>query len=150
MDRHARGDYLMTQITLLNGRYFNKLLLERGAKFSAEQGKILAILRDFGDNLTASQISDYSGLAKNTLTTMLNNLEKAELIQSVQDKQDKRKRLISLSELGKQEVEHGEAVSQDLHKSFYQGFSKDEIAIFEEQLERILHNVKKRNEDKND
>ena len=84
----------MTHITLLNGRYFNKLLSKTEAVYSGEQGKILTTLRDFGDDLTASEISKYSGLANNTLTSMLKKLETMSLIRSVAHPTDGRKKLV--------------------------------------------------------
>ncbi|MBS5219883.1 MAG: MarR family transcriptional regulator [Streptococcus sp.] len=150
MDKFARGSYLMTHITLLNGRYFNKLLSKTEAVYSGEQGKILTTLRDFGDDLTASEISKYSGLANNTLTSLLKKLETMSLIRSVAHPTDGRKKLFSLTDFGREQVALGYEVSQEVGKNFYQGFKPQEIELFEKQLERILENIERVNKSKND
>lgn len=139
----------MTHITLLNGRYFNKLLSKTEAIYSGEQGKILTTLRDFGDGLTASDIAKYSGLANNTLTSMLKKLETMSLISSVAHPTDGRKKLFSLTDFGREQVAIGYEVSQIVGKNFYQGFDAQEINLFEKQLERILKNIEKASEARN-
>ena len=98
----------------------------------------MTTLRDFGDDLTASEISKYSGLANNTLTSMLKKLETMSLIRSVAHPTDGRKKLFSLTDFGREQVALGYEVSQEVGKNFYQGFKPQEIELFEKQLERIL------------
>ena len=71
------GGYQALQIRLLNGRIFQKLLSkEPDAQYRSEQGKILTILwkQELGC-ATATDIALATGLANNTLTTMVKKLE---------------------------------------------------------------------------
>lgn len=70
------GGYQALQIRLLNGRIFQKLLSkESDAQYRSEQGKILTILwkQELGC-ATATDIALATGLANNTLTSMVKKL----------------------------------------------------------------------------
>ena len=72
-DRHLVAHH----IRLLNGRIFQKLLSrDPEALYRSEQGKILAVLWNSETGCaTATDIALATGLANNTLTTMIKNLE---------------------------------------------------------------------------
>jgi len=61
--------------------------------------------------------------------------------------QDKRKKYISLTDLGWAQKEIGDRVSKELGEIFYQGFSDQEIREFEEYQERIISNLKAKEND---
>ena len=70
------GGYQALQIRLLNGRIFQKLLSkESDAQYRSEQGKILTVLwkQELGC-ATATDIALATGLANNTLTSMVKKL----------------------------------------------------------------------------
>ena len=77
MDCKKNGGYLIHHIRLLNGRLYQKLLSkEPDALFRSEQEKILSILwNDTEGYITCSELSCRTGLANNTLTSMLKKLE---------------------------------------------------------------------------
>ena len=89
------GGYQALQIRLLNGRLFQKLLSkEPDAQYRSEQGKILTILwkQELGC-ATATDIALATGLANNTLTSMVKKLEKQGLVTIQPCTQDKRKNI---------------------------------------------------------
>ena len=61
--------------------------------------------------------------------------------------QDKRKKYISLTDLGWAQKEIGDRVSRELGEIFYQGFSDQEIREFETYQERIISNLKAKEND---
>ena len=138
------GGYQALQIRLLNGRLFQKLLSkEPDAQYRSEQGKILTVLWQKDDGrATATDIALASGLANNTLTSMIKKLEDQGLVTVVQSDQDKRKKFVFLTELGWEQKEIGDRVSKELGEIFYQGFSDQEIREFEAYQERIISNLK--------
>ena len=97
----VRG-YQALQIRLLNGRIFQKLLSkEPEAQYRSEQGKILTVLWQKEDGrATATDIALTSGLANNTLTSMIKKLVDQGLVTIEQSDQDKRKKFVVLTELG--------------------------------------------------
>ena len=138
------GGYQALQIRLLNGRIFQKLLSnEPDAQYRSEQGKILTILwkQELGC-ATATDIALATGLANNTLTSMVKKLEEQGLVTIQPCTQDKRKKYISLTDLGWAQKEIGDRVSKELGEIFYQGFSDQEIREFEAYQERIIDNLK--------
>ena len=138
------GGYQALQIRLLNGRLFQKLLSkEPDAQYRSEQGKILTVLWQKDDGrATATDIALASGLANNTLTSMIKKLEDQGLVTVVQSDQDKRKKFVVLTELGWEQKEIGDRVSKELGEIFYQDFSGQEIREFEAYQERIISNLK--------
>lgn len=138
----ARGGYLTLHVQLLNGRLFQRLLnKEPEACYRSEQGKILSALWDNQGRQTATDIALKTGLANNTLTSMLKRLEEKGLVQCTNHPEDKRKKLIHLTDLGWQQQEIGNRVSKKLADIFYQGFSDEEIVQYEAYLNRILVNL---------
>ena len=143
------GGYQALQIRLLNGRIFQKLLSkEPEAQYRSEQGKSLTVLWQKEDGrATATDIALASGLANNTLTTMIKKLVDQGLVTIEQSDQDKRKKFVVLTELGWEQKEIGDRVSKELGEIFYQGFSNQEIREFEAYQERIITNLKAKEND---
>ena len=143
------GGYQALQIRLLNGRIFQKLLSkEPDAQYRSEQGKILTVFWQKEDGrATATDIALASGLANNTLTTMIKKLVDQGLVTIEQSDQDKRKKFVVLTELGWEQKEIGDRVSKELGEIFYQGFSNQEIREFEAYQERIITNLKSKEND---
>ncbi|PPA32935.1 MarR family winged helix-turn-helix transcriptional regulator [Streptococcus salivarius] len=148
MDK-MQGGYQALQIRLLNGRIFQKLLSkEPEAQYRSEQGKILTVLWQKEDGrATATDIALASGLANNTLTSMIKKLVDQGLVTIEQSDQDKRKKFVVLTELGWAQKAIGDRVSKELGEIFYQGFSNQEIREFEAYQERIITNLKAKEND---
>ena len=141
---------LAHHIRLLNGRIFQKLLSQDPeALYRSEQGKILAVLWNSETGCaTATDIALATGLANNTLTTMIKKLEEQNLVTVNPCGEDKRKKYLVLTDLGWSQQEVSDRVSQELDAIYYKGFSDKEIEQFEDFQERILANLKeKENED---
>ena len=137
---------LAHHIRLLNGRIFQKLLRQDpDSLYRSEQGKILAVLWNSETGCaTATDIALATGLANNTLTTMIKKLEEQNLVAISPCGEDKRKKYLVLTELGLAQKEVGYRVSQKLDTIFYKGFSEEEIRQFEGFQERILANLKEK------
>ncbi|MGX7073403.1 MarR family winged helix-turn-helix transcriptional regulator [Falseniella ignava] len=135
-------------IRLLNGRIFQKLLSkDPKALYRSEQGKILTVLWNSETGCaTATDIALATGLANNTLTTMLKKLEKQSLVIISPCGLDKRKKYVKLTEQGWSQKEVGHRISQKLDAIFYNGFTEEEICQFENYQERILENLKEKEE----
>ena len=133
-------------IRLLNGRLFQKLLRQDpDSLYRSEQGKILAVLWNSETGCaTVTDIALATGLANNTLTTMIKNLEEQNLVIISPCGIDKRKKYVKLTEQGWSQKEVGNRISQKLDAIFYKGFSEEEIRQFESYQERILDNLKEK------
>ncbi len=71
----TRGGFLISQIKLIQVRVFGRLLIEAGIdEFNGAQGHILYVLWQ-EDNLPIVELARRTGLAKTTLTSMLDRME---------------------------------------------------------------------------
>jgi DNA-binding MarR family transcriptional regulator len=139
--KKTNGGFLISKIKQIQGRIFEKLLLVHGIdQFNGAQGRILFILWD-KDNIPIRDLSEKTGLAKTTLTSMLDRLEKSDYIRRVFDPSDRRMVKIVLTKTARNLKEQYDEVSAQMNKIFYKGFSNKEIITFEENLERILNNL---------
>ena len=92
------------------------------------------------DGIPIKTLADKSGLAITSLTTMLERMEKGNLICRKQDESDKRKTLLFLTDKAKTLKEDYYSVSDEMGNIFYQGFTDEEILRFEAYLDRIRVN----------
>lgn len=89
-------------------------------------------------------MSNRTGLAKTTLTSMLDRMEKQGHILRNYDKQDRRQIRITLTEKAKALNNAYSCVSSQMNEIFYANFSDEEILSFEISLNKILLNLKER------
>jgi transcriptional regulator, MarR family len=135
------GGYLIGRAKFLCGRKLNKLFSEHGlTEFNGEQGKILYYLWK-KDGLSSTDISLDTGLAINTLTNMLDKMEKEDLIYRKICNTDKRKKYVFLTEKGKNLELKSKIATDKMDDIFYKGFLKNEIEMFEDMLRRIILNL---------
>ena len=140
------GGFLITKLKQLQSRTLAQCISEQGIDaFSGEQGKILFILWQ-KDKITQKELATEIGLAKNTITVMLEKMEKNNLIRRITDENDKRKSLVILTDYAKSLKKSFDEISDEMLKKVYKGFSEEEIDKYEEYLHRIIRNLEKKEE----
>lgn len=141
MADETQGGFLISQIKQISGRIFEKLLVGAGVEaFNGAQGRILYVLWQT-DCIPIVELSRKTGLAKTTLTSMLDRMEDANLIVRTFDKSDRRQIRIKLTETARKLSNEYDKVSRNMNEIYYAGFSNDEIIAFEDTLRRILKNL---------
>lgn len=137
----TEGGFLITQIKQVGGRLFDKLLATAGVEaFNGAQGRILYVLWQ-GDQIPIIELAHKTGLAKTTLTSMLDRMEEADLIARVTDPADRRQTRIALTDTARQLSGAYDAVSEQMNAVYYAGFTEEEVAQFERTLRRVLTNL---------
>jgi len=137
----TQAGYLISRIRQVGGRVFQKLLDRSGiVEFNGAQGKILYVLWTKGE-MPISELSALTGLAKNTLTSMLDRMENSGLLRRQADPKDRRRIRIALTAEAVRLREAYEAVSQEMNALYFQGFRPEEIRQLEALLQRILDNI---------
>lgn len=140
----TQAGFLISQIKQIGGRVFEKILAkEQIDAFNGAQGKILYVLWQ-KDHISIVELSALVGLAKTTLTSMLDRMEESGLIERVPDANDRRKCILVLTERARNLQEKYEQVSQEMNKIYFQGFCDEEIKEFEGYLQRVLSNIKEK------
>jgi DNA-binding MarR family transcriptional regulator len=137
----TNGGFLISQIRQVGGRIFQKLLDRAGVDaFNGAQGRILYVLWQ-ADHVPIVELSKKTGLAKTTLTSMLDRMEEAGLITRVFDKADRRQVRIALTAEAHSLQRDYDRVSREMSEIYYTGFTDAEILAFENTLSRILQNL---------
>lgn len=136
----TKGGFYITQIKQLQDRIFEKLLLENEIEISGGQGRILFILWKT-DHLTVNEISQKTSLAKNTISIVIDGMVKKGIVTRKINPQNRRQTIVSLTDFAKSLQHKFEAVSQQMNRLFYQGFTTEEQEQFENFLARILHTL---------
>ena len=140
------GGFLISKLKQLHSRSLAQCISEQGIDtFSGEQGKILFVLWQ-KDKITQKELATETGLAKNTITVMLEKMEKNNLIRKITDDNDKRKSLVILTDYAKSLKKPFDEISDEMLQKFYKNFSEEEIDKFEEYLHRIIRNLEENEE----
>lgn len=142
----TKGGFLITQIKQIQGRIFERLLNEAGIEeFNGAQGRILYILWH-EDDLPIVEIARRTGLAKTTLTSMLDRMKSQGHITRHYDRKDRRQIRIRLTENARGLEDKYLEVSDEMSRLFYKGFTEEEIVSLDRGLERILKNLEEEEE----
>lgn len=135
------GGFLITQIKQVSGRIFEKELINAGiGEFNGAQGRILYVLWQH-DNIPIVELSRKTGLAKTTLTSMLDRMEEVNLVTRVFDQADRRQIRIHLTDKARSLNNEYNKVSEHMNDIYYAGFTENEIILFEQTLQRVLTNL---------
>ena len=135
------GGYLINQIQKISSRKFNELLKEKNIdEFNGSQGVILYSLWN-NKELTINEIGKITGLAKTSLTSMLDRMEEKGLIRRKDNSEDKRSIKIMLTDKAKELEKDYNDISNKMSNIFYKNFSDKEINEIENYLERIISNL---------
>ncbi|MCI9136254.1 MAG: MarR family transcriptional regulator [Lachnospiraceae bacterium] len=134
---NSKGSFYITQIKQLQDRIFERLLSEKGLAINGAQERILSVLWQ-KDNLTISEISRETSLAKNTVSIVVNGMVTKKILQRNCNPDNRRQTIISLTDYAKSIQKECEAVSQQMSEIFYKEFTKEEQLLFENYLTRIL------------
>ena len=141
MKQQRQGGFLISKIHQLSQRIFARILKDhRLEEFNPAQGRVMFVLWQ-KDNIPIHELVEKTQYSKSTLTSMLDNLEKAGFIKRVPSKEDRREILITLTEKNRLLQDKYIDVSREMGKLFYNKFNDEEIDDFENYLEKILENL---------
>lgn len=137
------GGFLTSQNKHLGDRIFEKMLRESGVEaFSGAQGRIVYVLWEKGP-LNISEICKLTSLANSTMTTMLDQMEKSGLVVRERSEENRRQIRVSLTNKAKRYKQEYDDVSEKMTSLTYQGFTEEEITLYENMLARIKENLER-------
>ncbi|HRX16300.1 MAG TPA: MarR family transcriptional regulator [Spirochaetota bacterium] len=135
-----KGGFLISKIHQVSGRIFNRILQEEGINgINSAQGRILFALWE-QDGIPITTLSKKTMLERSTLTGMLDRLERGNFICRKPSPDDRRVLLIHRTDKDRDLERKYKQISESMCDLFYKGMSKDEINLFEANLENILDN----------
>lgn len=136
-----QGGFLISRLNKVGGRIFERILIEQNIDaFNGAQGRILYVLWQ-QDRIPIREISEKTGLAVTSLTSMLDRMEAADLLRRTVAPGDRRMVLIELTDKARALRPDYDAVSERMGKIIYRGFSDSEIAEAEQYLSRMMQNL---------
>lgn len=130
----------MAKIHQLAGRIFSRKLRDNSVDLNPAQGRIMFVLWH-ADRIPINELAEKTSLGKSTLTSMIDRLESSGHLSRIRCPQDRRKILIERTDKNKMFEKTYVALSQDMTRLFYKGFSNEEISQFETFLLRIYENL---------
>lgn len=137
----SNSGFWMSRIKRVSNRQFEKMLVDSGIDaFNGAQGRILYVLWQ-EDNIPISRISELTGLAKTTLTSMLDRMEEAGLLRREPSPKDRRQIRIVLTDHARSLEADYNRISQRMTEAYFRDFTEEEIRQFESYLLRILDNL---------
>lgn len=142
MRPQRRGGFLIAKIHQHGGRIFARMLRAHGIQLNPGQGRIMFALWQFG-SMPIQELAARTSLTKSTLTSMLDGLEGLGHLRRVADSEDRRRIIIELTAGNRSLHALYEKVSAEMTALFYEGFTEPAIGRFEQDLQRILDNLKK-------
>lgn len=92
--------------------------------------------------LTQKQLGENIFVRAATLTSLLQRMEKSELIMRQQDQHDHRKMRVFLTEKGQAKVKETRNVLAEFEKKMFIDFNEQELTQFEALLEKIERNLR--------
>ena len=138
-----QGGNMVSQIKRLSDRIFERILAEKNIDaFNGAQGRILYVLWQ-EELISLKELSERTGLAPTTLTSMIDRMETAGLVCRTPDMCDRRKTLLTLTDKAKRLRQDYMDVSERMAGIFYAGFTDDEVRQCEEAFVRIHENLKR-------
>ena len=136
------GIYI-AKIHQISNRLFAKKLKENDlADLNPSQGRVLFILQE-QDLISIQELAGKTSLSNSTLTTVLDKLEKKELISRIKTKEDRRKYLIKLKKKFFEDMDIYYKIIIEMTNMYYEGFSEKDKQDTENKLQLILSNLEK-------
>ena len=108
--------------------YMHKQISNLDLDLTYEMVKVLFILDDHR-YLNQQQIADITLKNKASLTSLIGNMEKRDLVMRTEDSADRRNKIISLTSNGKETLNIVRPVMKKLFEELYKDISKEEIEV---------------------
>ncbi|MFW9772037.1 MAG: MarR family winged helix-turn-helix transcriptional regulator [Candidatus Heimdallarchaeota archaeon] len=136
-----KGGFLISQIHQIAGRKFARKLKKHKIKINPGQGRILFALWE-KDGISIRDLTKRTSLGKSTISTMLKRMRDEGYLKIEHPPGNERTKLVYMLQQSKEMESSFEKLAEEMNNIYYKGFTNDEIIEFEENLERILHNLK--------
>ncbi|CAG20737.1 MarR family winged helix-turn-helix transcriptional regulator [Photobacterium profundum] len=140
MDKHEEVLIALRQIIRAIDLHSRKL--NKDAGLTGPQLVLMRAIRDSGEKVTIRQLSNNTNMSQATATTILDRLEKRELVVRERSKLDKRKVHAHLTEKGIEVIAKAPLPLQDSFVSQYQDLDDWEQSLLLSSVQRISSMMK--------
>ncbi len=140
LDKDAIFGILSGRVSTAINRALYRNFRSNGINITPEQWTVLLSL-SYKDGITQQDLAEATFRDKPSITRLIDNLEKLQLVRRETAENDKRINLIYITELGVEVNKHARKVSLYVMKDSLQGISEEEIHRGEQTLKKILKNL---------
>ncbi len=132
--------YLMTRTHLTLKKQLNKAFADAGHDIRVEQMGLMRCLWQ-QDGVSQRELVNQVKKVKSSITRLIDNMEKRNLVVRIPDQNDKRNRLIYLTHKGKALQEQLEVILNKKLEEAYQNIEKEHIQICKNVLIDMFNNL---------
>ena len=121
-------------------RWAVQKIREMNYDITFEQVMVLILLED-EDGVSLGDLAKLIGREKTTITRMVDGLERLNLVVRVHSREDRRKRLIYLTDPGKQKIKEVKGFKPEILKVAIKGIDKEELRTTQKVLTKVFENL---------
>ncbi len=133
-------NFLTGKYSIAVMRRLQRNLREAGLSITSEQWSIMYNLW-VEEGLTQQELAIRTFRDKPSVTRLINNLERVNLVIRVNDKNDRRSNLIYLTQTGRKMKDEGMKQARNTIEQALEGLNDDQIAVSNTILHRVLFNL---------
>ncbi|GAA0881672.1 MULTISPECIES: MarR family winged helix-turn-helix transcriptional regulator [Sphingobacterium] len=134
-------NFLTGKYSIAVMRRLQRNLKEAGLNITSEQWSIMYNLW-VEEGLTQQELAVRTFRDKPSVTRLINNLERVNLVIRVNDKNDRRSNLIYLTKIGRKMKDEGMKQAKNTIEQALGGLADDQITLSNTILHRVLFNLK--------
>ena len=134
-------NFLTGKYSIAVMRRLQRNLKEAGLNITSEQWSIMYNLW-VEEGLTQQELAIRTFRDKPSVTRLINNLERVNLVIRVNDKNDRRSNLIYLTKIGRKMKDEGMKQAKNTIEQALGGLADDQITLSNTILHRVLFNLK--------
>ncbi|GAA0727488.1 hypothetical protein GCM10008905_25120 [Clostridium malenominatum] len=97
------------------------------------------------EGITQKDLSDKMNVKESTVVRLIDRMEREGIVERIKNSEDRRVTKLHLTKEGKEKREEILPVGEEFSREGIDGISEEHLAVFKEVLEKIIINVKKRN-----
>ncbi|WKS95400.1 MarR family winged helix-turn-helix transcriptional regulator [Riemerella columbina] len=142
LSNENRYNLLAGRVPMLVNRFLSQQLKNEGVPLTREQWSVLAVLWK-SDGCSQQHIADATFRDKPSITRLIDNLEKEQLVERHNAPNDRRLNLIFLTPKGKKMEQKVLKVVNDTISKATENLSNEEILTIKNGFEKVYQNIKK-------
>lgn len=142
LSNENRYNLLAGRVPMLVNRFLSQQLKNEGVPLTREQWSVLAVLWK-SDGCSQQHIADATFRDKPSITRLIDNLEKEQLVERRNAPNDRRLNLIFLTPKGKKMEQQVLKVVNDTISKATENLSNEEILTIKNGFEKVYQNIKK-------
>lgn len=116
---------------------------ELGIDLTPIQGTIILAISENKEALCQKHLEAFVSCNKSTLSSILDTMEKKNLIKRISDSEDTRKKVIVLTKSAESLVEKIREDKRQVEQGMIEGIGKEELEIFTTTLNKMLNNLER-------